>query len=166
VIRHPIHIPKTGTWSVKEGMTRGGIILVVNGHKSAADMRERIFIQTGEPALLAASVRRPDERLVSIMNHLWGGNPLVSVEEGLQQAIDAKGIEGQIWRTTQFYIDDETVLLPFEGLPILKWLGWDGPLPHMNESRKRWRLADVTDHPLWPEAIAQYDCDWPIYNSV
>lgn len=141
-------------------MQRGGIPLLLNGHVSALEMREKI----GKPVQLGATVRNPEDRLVSMMNHLWGGNPLVSTEEGLQQVIDAKGVNGQIFRTTRWHIDPQTVLFPFEGLPILRWLGYDGALPHDNESKKRWTVKELRDHPMWEEAMAPYEGDWALYD--
>lgn len=161
MLRHPIHIPKTGTWSVKAGMERGGIPLIVNGHMRAQDMREKI----GKAVELGATIRRPDDRLVSMMNHLWGNNPLVSLDEALEQVI-ADQATAQVFRTSTWHIDPETRLFPFDGLPLLRWLGWDGPLPHDNQSKKRFFLRDVELHPLWKDALAIYWEDWQLYEMA
>jgi hypothetical protein len=162
--RHPIHIPKTGTWSVKDGMQRAGVELIVNGHKPASDVRAKIWIQTGDRCELGATIRNPEDRLVSMMNHLWGNNPLVSTEEAFQQVIDDEASKSQIFRTARWHIDDHTRLFPFEGLPILRWLGYDGALPHANESKARWSVAELRHHPLWEAAMAPYEGDWPLYD--
>lgn len=160
MIRHPIHIPKTGTWSVKKAMQLCGIDLLLNGHMSAEEMRAKIQ----PPVQLGATVRNPEERLVSMMNHLWGGNPLVSLEEGFKQVIEANGFHGQVFRTTRWHIDPQTVLFPFEGLPIIEWLGCNVKTPHDNESKHRWTVKELRGHEMWEEAMAPYEGDWALYD--
>lgn len=138
-------------------MTLDGLFYV-NEHKNAGQVRDAV----DGPVELGATIRHPEDRLVSIMNHLWGGNSDVSEEEGLGQAIEA---DGQIWRSALQFIDGATRLFPFEGLPILRWLGCTS-VPHENASRKRWSVAQLRYHPLWHVALANYEVDWQLYEMA
>lgn len=159
MIRMPVLIPKTGTHSVMAAMSSVDRPYI-EGHKPARQIRE----EAGMPIELGASIRRPDERLVSAMNYLWGNNPLVSVDEGLEEIILDATIS-KVWRTSTWHLDPETRLFPFEGLPILKWLGCTSA-PHENASTRRWTVKDLQHHPLWKDALGLYWEDWHLYEAA
>ena len=71
---------------------------------------------------------------------------------------------GQIYRTVRWHIDAQTRLFPFDGLPILKWMGIETPAPHEHQTKKRWTTEGIMGHPLWNAAIGQYDGDWEIWQ--
>lgn len=131
--------------------------MTVHTHECATVMREMIR----EPVQLGATIRNPEDRLVSMLNHLSDDNPLLSTEEALQQVIDG---DSPLFRTAVWHIDPQTVLFPFEGLPILRWLGFDGEPPHDHSSTKRWTVEGLRDHPMWEAAMAPYEGDWALYD--
>lgn len=167
-----INVPKCGTSTNDEAIMRltGDRSVIAGGHFNAGVMARVIAQETlfdpDNPPEFAMSVRHPWERFVSALNHHYGrashSNDGVS---NLDEAMEAcETSTSKVFSTQRSWHSSNVYLFPFEGLPILRWLGYNGPPIHENKGPRRWGADQIQGHSLFSKRIERYAEDAPLYK--
>jgi len=153
--------PKNGTHTIQHIMPQD-----LNGHMRFAEAHRQLDGLGIDPDTItfAMIVRHPVNRYVSAINHNmrvrnWG------LDEAVEASISSDEIVfyPQMW----FWQDDAGILLfPFDGMPIIDWLGWQGKRPHKNLGHEMVTRREITDHKLFQTAMARYNPDWVLYEAT
>lgn len=139
--------PKNGTHTIRYVADRIGEDVQLKGHMTAGTVVARL----GRAPHFAMTVRDPVERFLSIVNYFSEGRYTGPDVEMLWKTFE--GIQGEFWAKPQAYWCEDwpVTLFPFEGLPIVRWIGWQGEVPHRHPTPvKSWswtleRIEPIVD---------------------
>jgi hypothetical protein len=153
-------IPKTGTNTVRETMRMMGHSFD-NAHRPYSQLKTagRVF---------AASIRHPEDRLMSSIHHSLRNSHFDNLDDMFNHVLTKAQENTQIWRPQSEFVSigDPVKLFPFEGMPIVRWVGWTGPIPHLNSIRRRLPVDDIRSHPMYGHILSKYDADWELYAKA
>lgn len=158
-----VEIPKNGTHTFLKAAQRlnpsGRPSL--QGHKSISELNMSAAVE------YVAVIREPRSRFVSAINYAFGGSTTWNLEDALTQAHMRPSYEPFLTQVSFLDAPVSLKLFPFERIDLaLKYVGYDGPIPHENRSRKRWTEEEVLNHPLYETLAKRYDADQALYEDV
>lgn len=162
--RFAITPPKCGTHTINHVIASHGPLMCY-GHLSATEAR-RELIQGGndpEGVSFGMTVRQPSDRLISAANHYLRCYPAEGLDGTMRAAL--KGTD-DVFTTQISYWAPGVILFPFKGMPILRWLGWEGEQPRLNPSSQLLSPDEITGHDLYWKVMARYAEDEALYQLV
>lgn len=134
--------PKNGTHTIQYIANRVRGDCQLRGHMTAGTIVGRL----GFAPQFGMTVRDPIDRFLSIMNYFSEAR----VDESNPGSND---LWDQFWRVrNEFWAlpqahwcrDWPVELFPFEDLPVVRWIGWKGEIPHMHPTpKKRWTRESI-----------------------
>jgi hypothetical protein len=121
--------------------------------------------QAAERCVFLAHIREPIDRFVSALNFNWGDS-----EKSLDTALEKTfiGFATLTFIPQVFWLDcnqAQQKLFLSHG-DLLRYIGFSGELPHLNQSIKRWTRGDITSHRLFPLIEEKYRLDIQLYNRL
>lgn len=148
-------IPKTGTNTISRCLGEMLGRRILPGHLTA----RQVIRHMGRRPQFWALIRDPVDRFVSSMNFVYGDTRI-----SLDDAMNGAERHGTIvFKAQEHFLFGETRLWPFEEMAgMLAELGYSGPLPHENASRKRWTRVEIASHPKAEAILARYGRDFAL----
>ena len=158
-----LHPPKCGTHSTQQVAKKMGGWFAP-GHMSFKELTDHMRKggYNWKEAEFAMSVREPVSRLVSAINYNFPRKKF-TLNAAMEHIVadPRKIFPEQVW-----YWAEPVRLFPFDGLPILKWLGWNGPVPHGNPGPATWSREEIVTHSLFHSVIVHYKHDFDLWRRA
>ena len=153
--RLPILVPKNGSTTIAKSLGLN------HKHEYSKTIREK------HPGVqLGATIRNPEDRLLSAWNHIFNNSEIEDWSDLFQKAFSEQKLRTTVWDTQKSWVDEDTELFLFEGLPILRWLGYSSKPPVWNEGKKQYPLDKLKEYPEWGELLSFYEEDWELYKKL
>jgi len=149
--------PKNGTTTIDWIMDQMQSPPMVRGHVHS-DLAVK---KLGHVPQFAMHVRHPLDRFISIANVFYAEpNP------DKLWAVFTTTVNRQIWTFPQaWFIRHDVKLFPFEGFPILEWIGWKGEVPRLNaKKRGHWNKTNIG--PLVPRIEEYFADDYELWRKA
>lgn len=135
------------------------------GHHVYEDACEKLSNEGIEPSTVqfGMSVRDPVDRLISTINHQFAGR----LNYNLDRVFEDVAEEPQRFFPPQRHflgrVNIEDIrLFPFEGLGIVRWLGFKGTIHNHYPGKRMYLPEDIVSHPGFVKAIRLYEDDWEL----
>lgn len=155
--------PKCGTTTIQWIMGELTDDVVHPDHRTFRELATHVQPSTE----WAMPVREPMERLVSAVNSYagWSG------ERGLEATMDHAWHHMSVVFMPQYVFleggRDQVQLFSFDQLDKLaEWLGYQDPVPRVNESRTNFSAAQIRSHPLFARIWPRYERDQELWAMV
>lgn len=145
---------------------------IVQGHLKYQDMKNRLLKHKVKYPEIAMHVRDPLDRMVSVINHQYSKRKSPSDPT---QFIDLDHVfqlvrqrEQNLFPAQIEFWDWRVELFPFEGFPILRWLGWEGEIPHEYKAIYRFSKQEIEKHPICNYIMEKrgYQADYMLRKEV
>lgn len=153
-----VDIPKNGSSTIRKAVTAAHDQTTFHGHIPVSIARQEL----GDVDAWAL-IRDPVERFTSAINFVYGKGD-IHFDDAMNGALRHSTV---VLKPQADFIDAETLLFPFEQMEaMLRLIGVQGPLPHENQSQKRWSVSDVLSHSRGWEVLDRYAQDQEIRGTV
>jgi hypothetical protein len=181
---HTVH--KVGReMSIKSNGTRPMAMGHINYETIARQIFEKRLANNHNEFEIAQHVRDPEKRMVSVLNHCFSNRtsnkrPLPNQEfcyncqmafVDLDEVYDVVRYRKEAVFPPQIHFWNKRVkLFPFEGFPILRWLGWEEEIPHEFHHGKgsRFTMEMTKGHPIHKLMMEEvgYERDYELLNRL
>lgn len=173
-----IRIPKTGSSSLDNMLhnTYGRDNCYLHGHVDACHMVSEVLrrnlARDQRSICIYATIRHPTDRLVSAINHLYGGSTAGTLNDAMEAAcIDWRDPAASIvFRPQHTFLNIShipCVLVRLENLQALaQTLGCKEEERYDNPSVKRFNKSQIRMHPRFYEAMERYHFDQYLYERA
>lgn len=127
---------------------------------------------------VVAVIRKPADRFVSGVNHMYAGKSAVNADEAMRRAFQQHDTREQlVFRPQHEFLHTYTripryTLFTFENLPsavkyvITPYFDPVTDMPHKNKRDKRWTQADLEQSEYWEPIMKRYDRDVTLYTQA
>lgn len=155
--------PKNGTHTIHYVSDRVRGKPELRGHKTAGSIVGRL----GRAPQFGMTVRDPVDRFLSMVNYFHKSMPELERNEPELLWASFEKVKGEFWALPQAHWcrDWETTFFPFEGLPIVRWMGWKGEIPHLHPTpKKTWDKARI--EPILDRVMEHFEEDYALRDKT
>lgn len=121
--------------------------------------------KVSENCTFLAHIREPVERYLSALNHRWGETDLSldqAIEKSFINIADLTFIPQTFWMNCP---ERQQKLFLSQG-DLMRFLGHQGEVPHLNKSIKKWSLKELKSHPDFTIIKERYLPDYKLYERA
>ena len=158
-----ILVPKTGTKTLQDIAGKVGNV-IADDHYSYSQMID----WHGDELELAANVRHPVDRFVSAFHYSFKNPHPKFTLDFLMNKVARNDCPQLMFKSQMDWIEhpDKVRLFNFDKMNIMGWLGWDGYVPRLNATERRFSRKDIEEHPLFNAIMERYEGDWKLWDNV